>query len=61
MDERPRCPFRVAAFDLHDTCDTDCAWLVEMKDNKKSYRVCAVAAIAANNYLFDPVNKTPSI
>ena len=63
MNERPRCPFRVASFDTHDMCDPDCAWLVEMKDTGGNCTVCAVAAIAMNNYLFEPLHKmteTPS-
>ena len=44
--EKPRCPFKVKAFDQPDTCDSRCAWLMtDVDDNAKA---CAVAVIAMN-------------
>lgn len=39
-----RCPFRVKAFDNPDTCDQECAWLVE--ELATETQACAVAVIA---------------
>jgi len=48
MDDngKPRCPFRVKAFDQPDTCDSRCAWL--MTDVNDDAKACAVAVIAMN-------------
>lgn len=42
-----RCPFRVAALDHPDECDSACAWLIDDAcSNDSPRRVCAVTAIA---------------
>ena len=45
-NKKPRCPFRVKAFDNPDTCDSRCAWL--MTDVNDDAKACAVAVIAMN-------------
>lgn len=45
--EKPRCPFRMRAFDQPDTCDSRCAWLMTDVDDGNT-KACAVAVIAMN-------------
>ena len=45
-DKLPRCPFRMAGFDQPDTCDINCAWL--MDDIEDGYKACAISVIALN-------------
>ena len=45
---RMRCPLRVAALDLHEECDPDCAWLLCLANNK-DHRECAMAVNAVAN------------
>ena len=44
--DKPRCPFRVAAIDLPDTCDPSCAWLMTDSDEPEMH-ACAIAVIAS--------------
>lgn len=61
-----RCPFRMKGFDQPDTCDPECAWLVDVEvwshDEYYELRkervgpVCAVAASAMGCADVMPVN-----
>lgn len=51
---KPRCPFRMKAFDQPDECDESCAWLVFVKGFE---RMCAVTVAALQGSLqAGPVN-----
>lgn len=41
-----RCPFRVAALDHPDECDSACAWLMTDSDEPDMH-ACAIAVIAS--------------
>ena len=45
MTDKPRCPLRMAGFDQPDTCDQNCAWLMEDTD-EIGVHACAIAVIA---------------